>query len=168
MAGDHDGDFCSKGFPEKKGEPDKGLKVNPLGVTLTGCPLDEKISEMHLLKKSGHAIAAHAMITVDNPMCAAGPGPRSRSPHITRQTVSVGSRPQATAARRPTPTAHPRAATHGVGNNFVCGRVRPMAMCRTAAPPPSSPRKGVRHHRALVHQPSRRTATRVCAGGRGG
>ena len=39
---DHDGDFCSKGFPEKKGEPDKGLKVDPLGATLTGCPLDEK------------------------------------------------------------------------------------------------------------------------------
>jgi NADPH-dependent glutamate synthase beta subunit-like oxidoreductase len=68
---DHDGDFCSKGFPEKKGEPDKGLKVNPLGVTLTGCPLDEKISEMHSLKKSGHTIGALAMITVDNPMCAA-------------------------------------------------------------------------------------------------
>jgi NADPH-dependent glutamate synthase beta subunit-like oxidoreductase/NAD(P)H-flavin reductase len=68
---DHDGDFCSKGFPEKKGEPDKGLKVNPLGVTLTGCPLDEKISEMHSLKKSGHSIGALAMITVDNPMCAA-------------------------------------------------------------------------------------------------
>jgi len=68
---DHDGDFCSKGFPEKKGEPEKGLKVNPLGVTLTGCPLDEKISEMHSLKKTGHTIAALAMITVDNPMCAA-------------------------------------------------------------------------------------------------
>ncbi|MBI3570442.1 MAG: pyridine nucleotide-disulfide oxidoreductase, partial [Gammaproteobacteria bacterium] len=68
---DHDGDFCSKGFPEKKGEPDKGLKVNPLGVTLTGCPLDEKISEMHSLKKSGYGIGALAMITVDNPMCAA-------------------------------------------------------------------------------------------------
>ena len=68
---DHDGDFCSKGFPEKKGEPDKGLKVNPLGVTLTGCPLDEKISEMHTLKKAGYTIAALAMITVDNPMCAA-------------------------------------------------------------------------------------------------
>ncbi|HSD98040.1 MAG TPA: hypothetical protein VLB06_12960, partial [Sulfuricaulis sp.] len=64
---DHDGDFCSKGFPEKKGEPDKGLKVNPLGVTLTGCPLDEKISEMHSLKKSGCTIGALAMITVDNP-----------------------------------------------------------------------------------------------------
>ncbi|UCH53275.1 MAG: FAD-dependent oxidoreductase [Pseudomonadota bacterium] len=68
---DHDGDFCAKGFPEKKGEPDKGLKVNPLGVTLTGCPLDEKISEMHLLKKQGLGIAALAMITVDNPLCAA-------------------------------------------------------------------------------------------------
>ncbi len=67
---DHDGDFCAKGFPEKKGEPDKGLKVNPLGVTLTGCPLDEKISEMHSLKKSGYGIGALAMITVDNPMCA--------------------------------------------------------------------------------------------------
>jgi len=68
---DHDGDFCSKGFPEKKGEPDKGLKINPLGVTLTGCPLDEKISEMHVMKKDGYTIAALAMITVDNPMCAA-------------------------------------------------------------------------------------------------
>jgi NADPH-dependent glutamate synthase beta subunit-like oxidoreductase/NAD(P)H-flavin reductase len=68
---DHDGDFCSKGFPEKKGVPEKGLKVNPLGVTLTGCPLDEKISEMHALKKDGRTIAALAMITVDNPMCAA-------------------------------------------------------------------------------------------------
>ncbi|MHB8455237.1 MAG: FAD-dependent oxidoreductase [Acidiferrobacterales bacterium] len=68
---DHDGDFCSKGFPEKKGEPEKGLKTNPLGVTLTGCPLDEKISEMHTMKKSGYTIAALAMITVDNPMCAA-------------------------------------------------------------------------------------------------
>jgi NADPH-dependent glutamate synthase beta subunit-like oxidoreductase/NAD(P)H-flavin reductase len=67
---DHDGDFCSKGFPERKGEPELGFKVNPLGVTLTGCPLDEKISEMHTLKKAGHNIAALAMVTVDNPMCA--------------------------------------------------------------------------------------------------
>lgn len=66
---DHDGDFCSKGFPEKKGQPDLGLKTNPLGVTLTGCPLDEKISEMHTLKKDGFTIAALATIMVDNPMC---------------------------------------------------------------------------------------------------
>jgi NADPH-dependent glutamate synthase beta subunit-like oxidoreductase/NAD(P)H-flavin reductase len=68
---DHDGDFCSKGFPEKKGEPDKGLKRDPLGVTLTGCPLDEKISEMHLLRRDGRTLAALAMIMVDNPMCPA-------------------------------------------------------------------------------------------------
>jgi NADPH-dependent glutamate synthase beta subunit-like oxidoreductase/NAD(P)H-flavin reductase len=68
---DHDGDFCSKGFPEKKGDPSLGLKVNPLGVILTGCPLDEKISEMHALKKTGQGIAALAMIMVDNPMCPA-------------------------------------------------------------------------------------------------
>lgn len=68
---DHDGDFCSKGFPEKKGEPDKGLKKNPLGLTLTGCPLDEKISEMHLLRRDGIGIGALAMIMVDNPMCPA-------------------------------------------------------------------------------------------------
>ena len=68
---DHDGDFCSKGFPEKKKDPSQGLKDNPLGVTMTGCPLEEKISEMHILKKQGCSIAALAMIMVDNPMCPA-------------------------------------------------------------------------------------------------
>ncbi len=68
---DHDGDFCSKGFPEKKGEPELGLKVDPLGVTLTGCPLDEKVSEMHILKRDGHPIGALAVAMVDNPMIPA-------------------------------------------------------------------------------------------------
>jgi len=68
---DHDGDFCSKGFPEKKGQPELGIKKNPLGVPLDGCPLEEKISEMHTLKRDGHTIAALAMIMVDNPMCPA-------------------------------------------------------------------------------------------------
>jgi NADPH-dependent glutamate synthase beta subunit-like oxidoreductase/NAD(P)H-flavin reductase len=68
---DHDGDFCSKGFPGKKGNPEKGIKKNPLGVTLDGCPLDEKISEMHTLKRDGQTVAALAMIMVDNPMCPA-------------------------------------------------------------------------------------------------
>ncbi len=66
-----DGDFCSKGFPVKKGEPEKGLRTNPLGEVQTGCPLEEKISEMHVLKKEGYPIAALAMIMVDNPMCPA-------------------------------------------------------------------------------------------------
>ena len=68
---DHEGDFCSKGFPEKKGQPERGLKVSPHGVTLTGCPLEEKISEMHTLKKQGYPLAALAMIMADNPMCPA-------------------------------------------------------------------------------------------------
>jgi len=68
---DHDGDFCSKGFPEKKGQPELGIKKNALGVPLDGCPLEEKISEMHTLKRDGHTIAALAMIMVDNPMCPA-------------------------------------------------------------------------------------------------
>ncbi|HYW93764.1 MAG TPA: FAD-dependent oxidoreductase [Gammaproteobacteria bacterium] len=68
---DHDGDFCSKGFPEKKAKPELGYKVDPLGVTLTGCPLEEKISEMHVLKRDGRPIAALAMIMIDNPMVPA-------------------------------------------------------------------------------------------------
>ncbi len=68
---DHDGDFCSKGFPEKKGEPALGLKMDPLGVTLTGCPLEMKISEMHLLKRNGNAIGALAAAMADNPMIPA-------------------------------------------------------------------------------------------------
>jgi NADPH-dependent glutamate synthase beta subunit-like oxidoreductase/NAD(P)H-flavin reductase len=68
---DHDGDFCSKGFPEKKGQPELGLKVDPLGVTLTGCPLEEKISEMNSLKREGRTLAALAVTMVDNPMIPA-------------------------------------------------------------------------------------------------
>ena len=68
---DKDGDFCSKGFPEKKGQPELGIKKNPIGVQLDGCPLEEKISEMHTLKRDGHTVAALAMIMVDNPMCPA-------------------------------------------------------------------------------------------------
>ncbi len=33
-----------------------------------GCPLDEKIGEMHVLRKGGDSIAALAMVVVDNPM----------------------------------------------------------------------------------------------------
>jgi NADPH-dependent glutamate synthase beta subunit-like oxidoreductase/NAD(P)H-flavin reductase len=68
---DHDGDFCSKGFPEKKAEPELGFKEDPLGNTLTGCPLEEKISEMHVLKRDGYCIAPLAMAMVDNPMVPA-------------------------------------------------------------------------------------------------
>lgn len=58
-------DSCSKGFPEKTG----GFKKNPLGISLEGCPLDERISEMHTLRKEGQAIGSLAMVMLDNPMC---------------------------------------------------------------------------------------------------
>ncbi len=60
-------DSCSTGLREKTG----AFKSSPFGVPLAGCPLDEKISEMHLVKGQGNAIGALAVITVDNPMAAA-------------------------------------------------------------------------------------------------
>lgn len=68
---DNQGDFCSKGFPVKKGDPAQGFKKNPLDTILTGCPLEEKISEMNFLKRDGNALASLAMVMVDNPMCPA-------------------------------------------------------------------------------------------------
>ncbi len=58
-------DSCAHGFADK-GET---FKVNPLGVPLEGCPLDEKIGEMNILRRDGEAIAALAMVMIDNPMC---------------------------------------------------------------------------------------------------
>lgn len=63
---DRDTDSCSKGMRNKKTNT---YKQDPLGVTITGCPLEEKISEMHLLKRSGDNIGALALIIIDNPMC---------------------------------------------------------------------------------------------------
>ncbi|MGB0748625.1 MAG: FAD-dependent oxidoreductase [Magnetospiraceae bacterium] len=60
-------DSCSRGFFEKKGD---GFQKNPQGVPLTGCPLEERISEMHRLFKGGYSLGALAMICVDNPMVA--------------------------------------------------------------------------------------------------
>ncbi len=59
-------DSCSTGLHEKDGS----AKRNPLGIKLEGCPLDEKISEMHLMKRHGDSIASLALVTIDNPMCA--------------------------------------------------------------------------------------------------
>jgi NADPH-dependent glutamate synthase beta subunit-like oxidoreductase/NAD(P)H-flavin reductase len=60
-------DSCSKGLREKSGE----FKKSPFGVTLAGCPLEEKISEMNLAEAEGHTLGALAIAIVDNPMCAA-------------------------------------------------------------------------------------------------
>src|ERR1022692_3439238 len=58
-------DSCSTGLL-KQGEVVK----NPLGIKLDGCPLDEKISEAHSLRRDGHGIGALATVMVDNPLCA--------------------------------------------------------------------------------------------------
>ncbi|MFL6228686.1 MAG: FAD-dependent oxidoreductase [Pyrinomonadaceae bacterium] len=62
---ERDKDSCSKGLHEKDGK----TKRNPLGIVLDGCPLDEKISEMHVMQTRGDSIAALALVVVDNPMC---------------------------------------------------------------------------------------------------
>jgi NADPH-dependent glutamate synthase beta subunit-like oxidoreductase/NAD(P)H-flavin reductase len=63
---DRDKDSCSKGMVDPK---TGAYKKNPLGVALTGCPLDEKISEMHAMREAGELLAAMALIAIDNPMC---------------------------------------------------------------------------------------------------
>jgi NADPH-dependent glutamate synthase beta subunit-like oxidoreductase/NAD(P)H-flavin reductase len=60
-------DSCSKGLKDRK---TGAYQKTAQGVTLAGCPLEEKISEMHTLRARGNAIAALATIAVDNPLCA--------------------------------------------------------------------------------------------------
>nr|ABZ09791.1 putative Pyridine nucleotide-disulphide oxidoreductase [uncultured marine microorganism HF4000_APKG8K5] len=60
-------DSCSTGLCDKK---TGDFKDSPLGVSLVGCPLDERISEMHKVKVDGYTLAAMCIITVDNPMVA--------------------------------------------------------------------------------------------------
>ncbi len=62
---ERDKDSCSKGILNAKGE----VTINPLDIPLAGCPLDEKISEMHCLRKEGDAIGALALVMISNPMC---------------------------------------------------------------------------------------------------
>ena len=66
-------DSCSQGLRNKPAAGAKlgTFKKSVFGVTLAGCPLEEKISEFHKLKAAGRAIGALAMIVVDNPMLAA-------------------------------------------------------------------------------------------------
>lgn len=62
---ERDKDSCSKGLRDKEGK----ILPNPLGIPLPGCPLDEKISEMHMVRKTGDAIGSLAIVVIDNPMC---------------------------------------------------------------------------------------------------
>ena len=59
-------DSCSKGM-----KSENGFKINDSLISLTGCPLEEKISEMNLLKSQGSIVGALAVAMIDNPMLAA-------------------------------------------------------------------------------------------------
>lgn len=63
------GDYCSTGFMVKKGHPDQGVRKSPLGEEQAGCPLDQHISEMNLLRRRGQVFAALATVMVENPLC---------------------------------------------------------------------------------------------------
>jgi NADPH-dependent glutamate synthase beta subunit-like oxidoreductase/NAD(P)H-flavin reductase len=59
-------DSCSHGLKSAS-----GVRENQLKTKLNGCPLEQKISEMHLLFALGKVIGALATIVIDNPMVAA-------------------------------------------------------------------------------------------------
>ena len=61
-------DSCSRGLRDRK---TGAFQKSPFGVTLAGCPLEEKISEMNLPKAEGFSVGALAMAAVDNPLLAA-------------------------------------------------------------------------------------------------
>ncbi|HLN23695.1 MAG TPA: FAD-dependent oxidoreductase, partial [Patescibacteria group bacterium] len=81
-------DSCSKGVIDKASG---GFAKTPLGVVQTGCPLEERISEMHEVKLKGLAIAALAMAVVDNPMIA-GTGHRICNDCMTACIYTAGNR----------------------------------------------------------------------------
>jgi len=67
-------DSCARGLREKLRKDESGLapfRKNSVGITLAGCPLEEKISEFQKLKAEGHPIGALAVAVIDNPMVAA-------------------------------------------------------------------------------------------------
>jgi NADPH-dependent glutamate synthase beta subunit-like oxidoreductase/NAD(P)H-flavin reductase len=61
-------DSCSRGLRDKKTQ---AFQKSVFGVTLAGCPLEEKISEMNMVKARGNSVGALAIVAIDNPMAAA-------------------------------------------------------------------------------------------------
>lgn len=60
-------DSCAKGLNNTT----TTFKKSPLAVELHGCPLEQKISEMNMVKSEGYSIAGLAIVMIDNPLCAA-------------------------------------------------------------------------------------------------
>ena len=61
-----DKDSCSSGLRGASGS----FEHSAVGAPQTGCPLGERISEMHEAKRRGHVLSALAIACVDNPMLA--------------------------------------------------------------------------------------------------
>ncbi|HKF72603.1 MAG TPA: FAD-dependent oxidoreductase [Stellaceae bacterium] len=61
-------DSCSRGLKDKKWG---SFQKTVFGVTLAGCPLEEKVSELNAVKAEGWSIGAMAIAAIDNPMMAA-------------------------------------------------------------------------------------------------
>ncbi len=59
-------DSCSRGLTDRDG----AFRKTVFDVPLVGCPLEEKISEMHEAKRAGLALGALAVAVIDNPMVA--------------------------------------------------------------------------------------------------
>ena len=61
-------DSCARGLRDRR---TGAFGKTMFGVELAGCPLEEKVSEMQLLKTEGWALGALATVCIDNPLCAA-------------------------------------------------------------------------------------------------
>ncbi|MDE2516904.1 MAG: FAD-dependent oxidoreductase [Rhodospirillales bacterium] len=61
-------DSCRHGLKDRQ---TGGWRKSAHGIDLAGCPLEERISEMHSLRAQGHVLGAFATIALDNPMMAA-------------------------------------------------------------------------------------------------
>ncbi len=59
-------DSCSKGLFDKE----KKFKISEENIELSGCPLEEKISEMNFLRSKGYVLGGLATAMIDNPLLA--------------------------------------------------------------------------------------------------
>jgi NADPH-dependent glutamate synthase beta subunit-like oxidoreductase/NAD(P)H-flavin reductase len=62
-----DKDYCNKGLKDKEGN----FKISQHNIELSGCPLEEKISEMIFLYHENLPISSLATIMIDNPLLPA-------------------------------------------------------------------------------------------------
>ncbi|MEI6986153.1 MAG: pyridine nucleotide-disulfide oxidoreductase, partial [Rhodospirillaceae bacterium] len=60
-------DSCSKGLRDRK---TGAFQKSPFGVALSGCPLEQKVSEIHTALAKGQPVGALAIAIIDNPMIA--------------------------------------------------------------------------------------------------